>query len=152
MKGEWTRERVEQRLLEAADVLRRLPEQRIQGYFSLWPRILHDFGDLVGQEQQKLRRPPPLPDAIDRMEEILPWLVWLSPEDAKLVWARAEGCPWKGICWRFGIGRATAHRRWEYALSLIAWRLNGRPAPGKRSRQSLVERVRQRDRPRTQVT
>lgn len=140
--AEWTAERVEERLREAADVLRRLPERRIQGYFSLWPRIVYEFADLVGQEPQKLRRPPPAPDAIDRTEEVFPWVGWLAPDDAKLVWARAEGTPWKGICWRFGVARATAHRRWEYALSLIAWRLNGRPAPTKRSRRSLVERVR----------
>ena len=76
------------------------------------------------------------------MDATLDWLKWLEPEDAKLVWARCDRTPWKGICWRFGIGRATAHRRWDYALSLITWRLNGRPVPTKRSRRALVERVR----------
>jgi hypothetical protein len=37
------------------------------------------------------------------------------------------------ICWRFGIARATAHRRWQYGLNLIAYRLNGRRVPAKRS-------------------
>jgi len=46
-----------------------------------------------------------------------------------LVWARAEGAPWKAICWRFGVARATAHRRWQYGLSVIAWWLNGRRIP-----------------------
>ena len=50
-----------------------------------------------------------------------------------LLWARAEGTRWKLICCRFGIARATAHRRWHYALSLIAYRLNGRRVPAKRS-------------------
>ena len=76
------------------------------------------------------------------MEETLGWLRWLEADDTKLAWARAERTPWKMICWRFGVGRATAHRRWEYALSLIAWRLNGRAAPAKRSRRFLVERAR----------
>ena len=53
-------------------------------------------------------------------------LRWLKPDETKLVWARAEGTPWKQICWRFGIARATAHRRWRYALSLIVYRLNGK--------------------------
>lgn len=140
--AEWSARMVEERLREAADVLRRLPEERIQGYFSTWPQIVHDFADLVGQEPPRLRRPPPLPDAIDRMEQVFPWLGWLEPDDGKLVWMRAEGTPWKGICWRFGIGRATAHRRWDYALSLIAWRLDGRPVPRKRSRRFLVDRLR----------
>jgi hypothetical protein len=138
---EWTREQVEARLLEAADVLRRLPGVRVQGYFSLWPQIVPEFGDLVGQEPPALKLPPAAA-AISRMEAALPWLGWLEREDAKLVWARAERTPWKIICWRFGVSRATAHRRWQYGISVIAWRLNGRRVPGKRSRAFLGERTR----------
>ena len=57
--------------------------------------------------------------------EALSWLRWLGPDDAALVRARLSGAPWKSICWRFGISRPTADRRWRYALALIAWRLNG---------------------------
>jgi hypothetical protein len=56
--------------------------------------------------------------------EALSWLDWLSPEEAAIVLARLEGARWKMICWRFGIGRATAHRRWRRSVSLIASRLN----------------------------
>ncbi len=139
---DWTRERIEERLSEAADVMRRLPPVRVQGYYNLWPKVLHEFSDLVGCEPPRLKRPPPAPDAISRMEEALDWLRWLEAEDGKLVWARAERTPWKMICWRFGISRATAHRRWEYALSVIAWRLNGRRLPAKRSRRFVVEGTR----------
>ncbi|MGE0650277.1 MAG: DUF6362 family protein [Alphaproteobacteria bacterium] len=134
----WTAEKVEERLSEAADVLARLPEERVQGYFNVWPEVVHGFADKVGQMPGPMRRPRPLPDAISRMEEALTWLRFLAPEDGKLVWARAEGTPWKGICWRFGIARATAHRRWRYAISVITWRLNGRRVPTKRSRAFLV--------------
>lgn len=137
--ADWTPACVEARLHEAADVMKRLPDVRVQGYFNLWPKVLHEFSDLVGQEPARLKRPPPSPDAITRMEETLGWLRWLEAEDAKLAWARAERTPWKPICWRFGISRATAHRRWQYVLSLIAWRLNGWRVPGKRSRRFLVE-------------
>lgn len=70
------------------------------------------------------------------------WLSWLDPVDAGILRARAEGSPWKVICWRFGIGRATAHRRWQYGVSLIAWRLNGRQLPVKRSRRRFIELAR----------
>lgn len=140
--ADWTRELVEQRLIEAAEVMKRLPEVRVQGYFSVWPTILPEFGDLVGREPARIKPPPPLPDAISRMEATLPWLRWLEPDDARLVWARAERTPWKPICWRFGISRATACRRWEYGLSVITWKLNGQKVPAKRSRAFLVERVR----------
>ena len=73
-----------------------------------------------------MRLPRPSPAAISRMEEALAWLRWLKPEHAKLIWARAEGTPWKLICSRFGIARATAHRWRQYGLSLIAYRINGR--------------------------
>jgi hypothetical protein len=139
--ADWTPACVEERLHEAADVMKRLPEVRVQGYYSLWPKTLAEFSDLVGQEPRPLKRPPPSPDAISRMEETLGWLRWLEAEDAKLAWARAEHTPWKMICWRFGISRATAHRRWQYMLSLIAWRLNGRKLPTKRSRKFVTAMV-----------
>ena len=138
----WAPALVEERLIEAATVLRRLPGERVQGYFSTWPTIAHEFGDLVGQEPQPMRLPPPSPAAISRMEETITWMCLLERDDARLVWARAEGAPWKAICWRFGVARATAHRRWQYGLSVIAWRLNGRHVPRRRSRRFLVERVR----------
>ena len=118
-------------------VIRRLPPVRVQGYFNTWPSMVVEFADRVGQPEP-MRLPPPSPAAISRMEETLVWLRWLEAEDAKLVWARSDRTPWKAICWRFGIGRATAHRRWQYGLSVIAWRLNGRKAPAKRSRQFVV--------------
>ena len=79
--------------------------------------------------------------AITRMEDTLLWSRWLEAEDAKLVWARANRTPWKAICWQFGIARATADRRYRYGISVIAWRLNGRRVPAKRSKQHLVATV-----------
>ena len=50
------------------------------------------------------------------------------------MWERAEGMPWKHLCHRFGISRPTAHRRYDYALSVIAWRLSGRQVHHRRGR------------------
>ena len=47
----WTPLMVEERIVEAADVLRRLPEERVRGYFGVWPEVVHDFADKVGQER-----------------------------------------------------------------------------------------------------
>jgi|SRR5580704_11921783 hypothetical protein len=139
----WTPRLVEERLLEAADVLRRMPGARVQGYISTWPSVLYEFSDIVGQEPIRLRCLPPSAAKISRMEATLPWIGWLDPDLGKLVWARAERSPWKVICWRFGISRATANRRWEYGLSIIAWRLNGRPVLRKRSQRFVIERMRE---------
>lgn len=96
--NDWTPALVEERLAEAADVLRRLPSVRMQGYFSTWPATIVEFSDLVGQTPEPMRLPPPSAAAISRMEATLPWLRWLEVEDAKLVWMRVEGAPWKAIC------------------------------------------------------
>jgi hypothetical protein len=136
--NDWTPERVEERLLEAAAVLRRLPPPRKQGYFSTWPTMFVEFGDLVGQTPEPMRPPPPSAAAISRMDAALPWLLWLAPLDAKIVWRRASGTRWKEICWEVGLARAAAHEHWLYALSVIAWRLNGFAAPKGVGRRELI--------------
>ncbi|MFN4282341.1 MAG: DUF6362 family protein [Alphaproteobacteria bacterium] len=140
--AEWTPSLVEARLAEAADVLKRLPDRGVQGYYNLWPRIIPEFSDLVGREPPRMKRPPPSPEAITRMEETLSWTAGLDPVDAKIVWLRAGGERWKAICWTVGLTRATAHQHWLYALCVIAWRLNGRRIPSKRSRSHVISMVR----------
>jgi hypothetical protein len=88
-----------------------------------------------------MRRPRPSPRQITEAEEAMLWLRWLEVEDARLVWAGAEGTAWKPICWQFGISRATANRRWQYGLAVIVWRLNGKQPPGKRSMEFVVAKA-----------
>ena len=109
---DWTRDMVEERVLEAAGVLKKLPGPRAQGYFSTWPDMLLSAREIARQEPKPMKVLPS-PQAISRMEETLTWNRFLEPDEAHLMWARAEGTPWKGICYRFGISRPTAHRRWD---------------------------------------
>jgi hypothetical protein len=113
----WDNQAVAERLEEAVDVLARLPEARIHGVYDLWPK-------LVGEPCRHARPAAAAPEAIDRMEQALTWLLWLEPEERRLVWLRAEGVPWKRITRRLGIGRTTAWQRWSTALLKIAVRLN----------------------------
>lgn len=138
---EWTRDMVEERILEAAAVLRRLPGLRSQGYFGTWPEIQRTAKEIAEGMPRPMRLPPPSSAAITRTEEAITWNRFLESDDAHLMWARAEGAQWKELCYRFGISRPTAHRRWEYALSVIVWSLNGRSINRKRSRAFLVERT-----------
>jgi hypothetical protein len=135
----WDNEAVARRLQEAADVLARLPDQRVRGLYDLWPR-------LVGEPCGDARAAAAAPEAIDRMDKALGWLSWLDPEERRLVWLRAEGMPWKWITRRLGIGRTTAWQRWTIALLKIATRLNAaaeqdRPdiKPVNRSRGSVLQ-------------
>jgi hypothetical protein len=134
---EWTPSLVEERLAEAAYVLKRLPEEKVQGYFSTWPTMLYEFSDLVGQEPKPMRVLPS-PAAISRMEETLSWTVGLDPIDGKIVWMRAYGERWKTICWTVGLQRSAAHQHWLYALCVIAFRLNGRRLSRSHSKQKVI--------------
>ena len=86
--AEWTRDMVEDRVEEAADVLCQLPPVRLSGYFSTWPDILRSFGDKVGANPVPMRRPPPNPSAISRMEEAITWNRFLERDEAHIMWAR----------------------------------------------------------------
>ena len=45
--AEWTRDMVEERIVEAADVLERLPAVPSQGYFGTWPEIQRSRKELA---------------------------------------------------------------------------------------------------------
>ena len=134
---EWTPSLVEERLSEAAFVLKRLPADRRRGYFNVWPQIVHDFADKVGQEEKPMRVLPS-PAAISRMEETLSWTIGLDPIDGKIVWMRANGERWKAICWAVGMQRSAAHEHWLYALCVIAFRLNGRRLNRNHSKRHVI--------------
>jgi hypothetical protein len=44
------------------------------------------------------------------------------------------------VC-RAAISRPTAHRRYDYALSVIAWRLNGREVHHRRGKRFVIARA-----------
>jgi Domain of unknown function (DUF6362) len=113
----WDQQTVAGRLEEAVDVLARLPDEQVRGLYDLWPK-------LVGEPCRPARAAAAAPEAVDRMDEALGWLLWLQPEERRLVWLRAEGVPWKRITHWLGIGRTTAWQRWTTALLKIAVRLN----------------------------
>lgn len=138
--ADWTPLQIEERLAEAADVLKRLPEERVRGFFTTWPMVVQDG---VGpDEPPRLRRPPPSAAAISRMDEALAWLSWLDATDAKVLWLRASGERWKAICWKVGMARTAAHEHWLYGLCVIAWKLSYRPLPRNRSRRYVIENSR----------
>ena len=139
--AEWTRDMVEERITEAADVLRQLPPVRARATSARGRKSSGPRRRSPKACPKPMRRPPPSAAAITRMEETITWNRFLERDEAHLMWARAEGTPWKHLCYRFGISRPTAHRRYEYALSVIAWRLNGRQVHHRRGRRFVVARA-----------
>lgn len=118
----WTPEAVAERFQEAADTARRLPPVRVQGYFNLWPPVVQNY------PRESSGHLPPLPAAIDRLEETMRWVLWLSVAQRKLVWMRADDYDWSDICRRMGCDRTTAWRHWKKALNVVAAHLNRNPA------------------------
>ena len=139
--ADWTREKVEERLSEASAVLARLPGPQRRGYFSTWPDIVLTAREIADQAPRPMKVLPS-PQAISRMEETITWNRFLDRFHANLVWARADGLPWKHVCHRFGVTRVTAVRHWEFALCVITWQLNGREVNRKRGMDYLIERTR----------
>lgn len=69
--AEWTRDMVEERVVEAAEVLKQLPGLRPQGYFGTWPEIQRTAKELAQAMPVPMRRPPPSSASISRMEEAI---------------------------------------------------------------------------------
>lgn len=117
---------VEDRMEEAALTLRRLPNppgSGAKGYGSSWPEYVHEAKHAYAFEARPMRVVPNAGE-IKRMEECLKWLRFVSPDDARIVWLRAEGRRWHQVGIAAGVVRQTAWRRWVAALQTITNHLN----------------------------
>jgi hypothetical protein len=114
---------VEERLRSAARTLRRLPNVKVQGYFSTWPTIIREPLEILQMEPEPMRITPSMADITEMEEVLFVWLKWLEPEERRLVWLRAERVRWKLICGRFGVGRTKAWEMYRRALAAIAAKL-----------------------------
>lgn len=114
---------VEERLRSAARTLRRLPNVKVQGYFSTWPTIIREPLEILQMEPEPMRITPSMADITEMEEVLFIWLKWIEPEERRLVWLRAERVRWKLICGRFGVGRTKAWEMYRRALASIAAKL-----------------------------
>jgi hypothetical protein len=111
---------VEERLQSAARTLRRLPDSKVQGYFSTWPTIIREPLEILQMKPEPMRIRPSIQDITEMEEVLFVWLKFLEPEERRLVWLRAERVRWKLICGRFGVGRTKAWEIYRRALTRIA--------------------------------
>ena len=114
-----TEEQIAERLHEAARTAHRLPPVKVQGYFNAWPAIKRMPWENLGAEPEPIRIPPS-PEAVERMLEVMSWMVCLEEEQRHLLWMRAERHPWRKICARMGCDRTTAWRRWKMVIASLA--------------------------------
>jgi hypothetical protein len=118
----WILEDVKKRFEEAVTTLRHLPNEIRLGTRSTNWEYVYDKSEI-------LRHEPSLElhasgDAIDRLDETMEWLLWISEKQRYIIWARAENKPWKMICAKHGCTRSTANRHWHTGLNTIALQLN----------------------------
>ena len=112
---------IEDRFEEAAITLRRIPNppgSGPRGYGQSWPEYVHEAKHAYGYDEVRIRIIPSAAE-IQRMEECIDWLRWLAPDDAKLIWFRAEGYRWRQVCIKIGCVRQTAWRRWVAAILTV---------------------------------
>jgi Domain of unknown function (DUF6362) len=125
----WTSEAVAARFEEAAKTARNLPPVRVQGYFSVWPRIVREQWVSLSGDEKSSYRAPPTPEATARMQEVMRWVQCLEVEERHLVWMRASKERWRTVATRLGVCIKTAQRRHEKALAQVATMLNHSNTP-----------------------
>ena len=123
----WTATDVANQFEEAIYTLKKLPPVRVQGYFKVWPDIIHSSQELSLQTPQSMRLLA-TPAAISRLEQTFEWMSWIEAEERKLVWWRGARVKWRVICLKLGCDRSTAWRKWMVACIKIAAHLNNSSA------------------------
>ena len=119
----WTVEAVADRFVDAARTARRLPRVAVQGYASTWPIVVLP-GDTYPDPLKVYRLPPPSPQDVEQMLEVMRWVQLLELDERHLVWMRAKRFDWVEISKRFACDRTTAWRRWKRDMQVLADRLN----------------------------
>lgn len=112
----WSEEEVRARIADAIDTLRRLPFPRNGAppdHKVQWPDIVRSFWEAYGTASTKVTRVRPTAEAIDRMEDVLPWLFWVGDRKRRhVVMLRALGLGWRKIGCIVACSHETA-RYWE---------------------------------------
>ena len=108
----WTRAIVIERLEEAAETLKLIPNTELikrSRVASAWPEVVHAAREAYQIDEFNTVEPRigMAAGAYDRMEEVFWWMQWVDRETQKLIWLRSEGIRW----WKLEL------RRWRFPRS-----------------------------------
>ena len=114
---------IEQRLAAAAITVRAIPSspEDLTAEAQGWPDCVLITLESA-RSDQAARRVAPTAEALDDMRTAIAWLGKLDPEEADLVWLRADGNPWRVVSQKTGCVRPKAWERWKAAIAKIARR------------------------------
>lgn len=116
-----TIDEIKENLNFAAEIMRRLPAVKVQGYFCMWPKFCADEDIAMTEDEVWLA---PLPDEIAQMEKILEWLKLTTLEKRRIIWLRSCNMGWKQISARTHRSRSTLVRDYNTGLNEIFLSLN----------------------------
>lgn len=111
-----TIEDIKEKLEFAAEIMRRLPPVKVQGYICSWPNFVRKEDEIKGTSDIWLH---PLPEEITAMENILEWLRFVPLEERRLIWLRACGMGWKHLAKYCKKSRTTLDRHYNGGLNKI---------------------------------
>lgn len=80
------RAEIASRIEEAWDTLRRMPDRDrafLRTVGQKWPEMIHSADEHAGWKKRPTRRPPPTARQIDRMDEVLDWMLKLAHQETK---------------------------------------------------------------------
>ena len=127
----WTDELVFAYIQKAADICKKLPGSKPQGYFTVWPAILLDLMEIIQSDiPEDKGRTYAIGREVDFFEHVEPWTRWCKPEESRVIWRRAMGKPWKVIEYELRISETTGRRRMGYGIMKIVAKLNAHDPEG----------------------
>ena len=114
---------IENRIESAALTLRRLPNDQRGGYNNTWPDMKYSSAEIEEMDKKRTYIRPNQQDVSEMEEVLFEWMKWLTKEERKLVWQRAERMPWKEICKGMGFSRTKVWGLYMKALKKIGAKL-----------------------------
>lgn len=128
----WTDEMVFAYVQKAADICRKLPRPKPQGYFNTWPLVLYDLMEILQADINPARanRTYATPREVTFHDYVCTWFNWCNADEIRVIWRRAEGRPWKVIEHELKISESTGRRRQSYGLMKIVAKLNAHDPEG----------------------
>ncbi len=107
-------------LKQAAQTLRSLPHKTFAGYASYWPDVVRSTPESwLARPYQNTSPHKSTPQDISAMDEVLNWLFILTPEERRIVWARACNIPWRALEDRDGRSHVTLRKIYIRGLTSI---------------------------------
>ena len=116
-----TIDEIKENLHFAAQIMRRLPAVKVQGYNCSWPKYCMDADDYKNEKDIWMM---PLPEEITIMENILEWLEYTDYETRRIVWLRSCGMGWKRMSVQTRQSRSNLIRIYNRGLKDIVEALN----------------------------